>query len=532
MGVGYNMQSINLCISVIIQTLLLFSPIRIIGLILIPFISAAMNIYVNQLFEKETENILKCIIFNSLFNYVTWIVQQDILFCQARIMHNKLLLKLNISKLQCGACLPGINQKNYQDLIDDSSKLSDFLVVVPILWSTMINFSINIYMIKETSNFPVRSLYTILCLFLCGLLTWLTDPSLYERTKPSDTSITKFNDSQYVKMKISMGCNLDKKFEKNKQKKRRTQHKYQKYAIILLDIVTTYISLYNKNIGQLHSFRSFSWMIGCLSDNIKSLQYYTYMIEFISLLKCMNYHKLDCENNTIPIGRMDEVSFCNASFGYYSDDLIKNPSFIQKITNLSYTFKKGIIYYLEAPNGVGKSTILRMFLSNLSNGDVYFGSINRKNLSFTDIYNSVFHVVQASEYTPKFSKKEINAFKNKDIWLEEKLGLKDLFDKDTVEMSGGQKKRMLLYILMTSSTPILLLDEILSELSTENIPEVPEGGGWLTRVVNTLIEWPNRQYKIIILVGHGLRSLIPNNETILQLSIKNNDDKTILSVCD
>lgn len=524
------MQSAHSCANVIIETLRLFPTLRLVGLFIIPFISAWLNIHVNQLLQKETYNLAKCMIFKALFNYITWIVQQDVLFKQARLMNDDMLLHLNLSKLRCGAVIPGINQKHHKDLTEDCSKLRDFLFVIPLFWSTIVNFSFNIYMMEIDSNFPIRLFYTFLCFTMCGFLTWLTDPSVYERTKPSTTSVVKFGDAQYVKTKMSMGCTLDTDFEKNKRNKMDKQQQNQKYVIMFLNLVTTYISLVNKDIGQLHAFGNISWMIGCLADNLKSLQYYTYMNNFISYIKCMEHHKLDCEVNTVPVGRIDEVSFINASFGYYTDDLLKNPTRIEKIMNLTYTFRRGILYYLEAPNGIGKSTMLRMFLSNLFSGEVFFGAINRKNLSFTDIYNSVFHIVQASEYTPKFSKEEINACKGKDTWLEEKLGLSELFEKDTVEMSGGQKKRMLLYILMTSSAPILLLDEILSELSTEDIPEIPEGGGWLTRVVNTLVDWPNRQHKIVVLVGHGLRSLIPANDSVVQLCLENTEIRTLLSV--
>ena len=106
-----------------------------------------------------------------------------------------------------------------------------------------------------------------------------------------------------------MGCKLDKEFEKNKRCKMEKRQNYQKYAVMLLNMVTTYLSLTNKDIGQLHAFGNISWMIGCLSNNIKSLQYYTYMNEFISFLKCIKSHKLDCEVNAIPIGRIEEVSF-------------------------------------------------------------------------------------------------------------------------------------------------------------------------------------------------------------------------------
>ena len=85
---------------------------------------------------------------------------------------------------------------------------------------------------------------------------------------------------------------------------------------------------------------------------------------------------------------------------------------------------------------------------------------------------------------------------------------------------------------MTSSAPIMLLDEILSELSEENIPEVPEGGGWLARVVNTIVNWTNRSNKIIVLVGHGLRGRIPtNDDTVVQLRLDNTETRTNLFIC-
>ncbi len=169
------------------------------------------------------------------------------------------------------------------------------------------------------------------------------------------------------------------------------------------------------------------------------------MKELLIFCNCLESHKLIQEKQTISIGMIDKVSFENASFGYFSDDLTKNPLKIQKIFNLNYTFWKSKLYYLEAPNGVGKSTILRMFQSNLFGGEVFFGTTNRKNLTFEDTNSHVFHIVQASEYTPSFTKEEIQAYEGRDIWLEEQLGLKNLLDKDTVEMSGGQKNDVYLH---------------------------------------------------------------------------------------
>jgi len=307
------------------------------------------------------------------------------------------------------------------------------------------------------------------------------------------------------------------------------QHETQFYVIILLNLTITYISLTNKNIQVLHTFGNISWMIGCLSNNIKSFQYYTYVKKFFDFTKCLESHKFEHEEAKFEISKeIDKVQFVNASFGYYSEDLMKTPQKTQKIFNLNYIFKKGKFYYLEAPNGIGKSTILKMFMSNLFSGDVFFGSTNRKHWKFEEIASSVFHIVQASEYTPTFSKEEIEAHKGRDMDLEERLGLKDLLDKDTVEMSGGQKKRMFIYMVLTSPAKVLLLDEILSELSTEETPDVPEGGGWLSRVINTLVEWKGIDNKIMVLVGHGLLNLIPHNHNVIKLKLENHDEITKL----
>lgn len=293
------------------------------------------------------------------------------------------------------------------------------------------------------------------------------------------------------------------------------------------------ISLISGNKGQLHAFNKISWMLGSLADNLKSLLYYEYVEEFLTLTKCFENHRLYSEKE-IPIGMIDKVVFQNVSFGYYSDDLTKNPQQIQKINKLSFVLEKGIFYCLKSPNGTRKSTFLKSLSSNLFDGDIYFGNTNKKNLSFEDVNSNIFHIVQATEYTPKFNSDEIKDYIGRDIWLEKQLGLSELLEKDTVELSGGQKKRLFIYIALTSSAPILLLDEILSELDTEDTKEVPEGGGWLTRVINTLVDWKGRKNKIVILVYHGNDEIIPSDAIRLRIenseNSENSENNTVIKV--
>jgi ABC-type cobalamin/Fe3+-siderophores transport system ATPase subunit len=258
------------------------------------------------------------------------------------------------------------------------------------------------------------------------------------------------------------------------------------------------------------------------------------MDEFITFMKCMKKHRLECMkehrlecNGTTFIAT--KITFHNATFGYYTGDILAGSTYKPVIHNFTFTFNRGRLYYLEATNGIGKSTLLNMFTSNLHEGTITFDDINRSEMSFFDLHKIILRGYQSSEYSPSFTKDDTSIVKGKDPWLEKQLVLTDLFDKDFVEMSGGQKKRMLIYMLLTSPALIILLDEILSELSTEDAPEVPEGGGWLTRVMNTLVEWPGRENKLIILVGHGLRGLMPKSESIIPLHIKQTNDGTVLS---
>ncbi len=511
------------CLRMIYNIILLLPFYSRIGLIIMPIISSLMNIHINNLIAQSDVDIFVCLTYKLIFDYITIIIINNITYIQIRLLSEKLKIRLEMAKVQCGVPIPGINQKQFKDLMLDTSKLRDFLYLIPIFWSSFVSFSISIYFMGE-HYYPIRFMFVIFCIIMVSLLTYLTDPSLYEKTKPDAKSITRFEDSSYVKTKISMGCKIDTHFEINKMKMIDVQQNKQKYVVLITNLIITFISLINKNIGQIHSFGSISWMLGWLADNLKSFKYYTYYEEFINLTECLESHKL-YNINTVPVGLIDSVDFSNASFGYYEDLYQSNIS--QKIFNLTYTFHRNKFYYLEAPNGIGKSTLLRMFTSNLFGGDIFFGSINRNNLSFEDVISSVFHIVQASEYTPQFTREEIMAYKGRDEWLEERLGLKELLNckcKDTVEMSGGQKKRMFIYIVLTSKASILLLDEILSELSTEDTPEVPEGGGWLSRVINTLAEYNNHN-KIIIMVGHGLLDLIPKKEHIVNLKLKNNNNE-------
>jgi ABC-type cobalamin/Fe3+-siderophores transport system ATPase subunit len=479
---------------------------------LLPFVSAMMNIYVNNMllklaqYNNTNNDMIKNIVIKCIYDYISSILLQKLIFNKTRQRRHELILRLNMSKIKCAVPIPGKDQKTFQDLHEDNYKLADFLIAIPLFWVCIISFIVSIYNIKNKNGIPYQLIFTILCMSVFCIMMYITDSSLYEKTKPNATTITSFNDSDYVKLKLAMGCKLDIEHGKIKRHKQNLQQEYQKYLMCIINFSITFISIYTNTISLIYTFGNIIWMLGTLADNIKSFFYYDYVKDFIRMFLEFEKHSYKSENET-NIDNFNSIIFSNASFGYYKETLASNDYTI-KINNLTYTFECGNLYYLEAPNGIGKSTLLKMFMSNLFSGNIYFDQTNRNNVSFEDLYKNIFHIVQASEYTPKFSLDEVESYKGRDVWLEERLKLDELLNKSSVEISGGQKKRVYIYMALTSSCKVLLLDEILSELSTEDTPDVPEGGGWLSRVLNTIMEWQGLESKIIILVGHGLLNLI------------------------
>jgi len=537
-GMRYNIQRYKVIIE-IIEVIFMVLKIKSfwdnVFFLVLPFVNAILNIYVNNMIlnlaqsnKMVNNDVIKNIIIKCIYDYISSILLHKLIFNKIGTLRHELILKLNISKVKCSVPIPGNDQKKFKDMHEDNYKLAEFLVAIQLLWVCIISFVISIANIKNINGIPIQLIFIILCFSIFCIMVYMTDSSVYEKTKPNATTITSFDDSDLVKLKLATGCKIDVLHEQIKRNKQSRQYEIQQYFICIINFSITFISFYTNNISMIYTFGNIIWMLGTLADNIKSLYYRDYIKDFLTLCSDFEKHSYNSSNDPKDnIENFNSIAFENASFGYYNHSLTLN-DYVVKIINLSYRFKCGNLYYLEAPNGIGKSTLLKMFTSKLYSGNMYFDHINRNNVSFEDLYKQIFHIVQASEYTPKFTLEEVQSFKGRDLWLEERLKLGELLNKDSVEISGGQKKRVYIYMALTSPCKVLLLDEILSELSTEDTPDVPEGGGWLLRVLNTIIEWEGIKSKIIILVGHGLLKLIPERNNIHKIKIINKNYNTII----
>jgi len=517
-------------LKVIVKTIQLYSFSYNIGLLFIPIFSVVLNKIFSNLLDtdKTKREFWTCIFVKCLSDVFSILFQQEFLWNSTREMKKTILHRLEQANIQCGIPLPGKLLTNINDIYEDNYKLHDFLVIIPIIWTTVISFILTILYMEVHVVYHMRSIIIITIITLLHYMIKNVDQTLYERTKPCPNSIVKFSDKMYVLFKLSLGCVMKIDHEQHKQNRMNHQHRIQRIVMIIMNVIVTVIGLINNDIKFIHSFCSISWLLSCLASNIKSLQYYMYMDNLFSTLELLQKHKLKCGNEKQQLENINSVSFKNASFGYYSDISLNFMDI--KIRDLSIVFHKGSIYYLEAPNGMGKSTILKMFTSNLTTGDVFYGNINRIDLTFENQRQSIIHYVQSSEYTPNLTKNEMNVYRNVNIELEKAFDLDKLWDKGMSELSGGMKKRLMVFLALISPAPIVLLDETLAELSSQYIPELGHNDGWLGKIIDILVNSLESKNKIIIIVGHDLDHRMPKE--VIRLNLELFDEKTILNSID
>lgn len=506
------LQNLRECIGVCLLATTYFPKWFFVALLIVPIFTVVAEIYVNNLIANKG-GFWEIIILKGINELVHGLLHNKIIHHYTNNMAQSLLQRIKMGKIRLGVILPAKNITKYNELIDESQKLNDFLSIIPITWTTLITFTVSII------NMNGNTLYfTLICIGFIFLLKCFSMPV---NCIPPPNLITRIGNSDLVHTKLSMGIPMDENYYIRKQLQRLYQQDIRQTLVCILNIIITWISLSSNNYGQIHSFTSVSWMLRMFADNLRSFQHSNYIKEFFDLLNAFNkyeYKSID----TIPLGNFTTVTFHKASFGYY-EDLVNSVDRIEKIKEFSYTFHCGI-YDIEAKNGIGKSSLFKMFCYKLFDGKGYFGDIDIKNISFETMYTNVCYIRQFSEFAPHFTEEEILCFRGKDPDLEKALGLDSLW-KDTRELSGGMKVRMFLYIALTSNATIILLDEILKELSTAttNLGDV----NWFDQVINTLVAWKGISKKIIVIVGHTLKI---NNPAITKLTIETSKGGTTLLV--
>ncbi len=167
--------------------------------------------------------------------------------------------------------------------------------------------------------------------------------------------------------------------------------------------------------------------------------------------------------------RFEKIEMRNIEFRYV--DRFSDSSF--HIGPISFTLKAGELIFLTGGNGSGKSTFLRV-LSGLYPPDS--GEVILDGRAITDanrdeyraLMSAIFfdyHLFQRLYGLPEADPAEIDRLLRQ-FRLNEKTGLKN-GEFRTLDLSGGQRRRLALIVSLLEKRPIMLLDEWTAEQDPE-----------------------------------------------------------------
>ncbi|WP_129045198.1 ABC transporter ATP-binding protein [Companilactobacillus metriopterae] len=154
---------------------------------------------------------------------------------------------------------------------------------------------------------------------------------------------------------------------------------------------------------------------------------------------------------------------------------VKNLTFSYEFNNknivdhLSFSLDKGKIYSILGPNGVGKSTLIKVLINQLDKvtGSIRLNNIKIKN-DYSNFYKNVFYLPQSASLLFRFDtvKKELddqlNSYSSSKVVLDELIKsfrFDELLDKNPYDLSGGQQELLALILGFIKNPELMILDE-------------------------------------------------------------------------
>lgn len=193
------------------------------------------------------------------------------------------------------------------------------------------------------------------------------------------------------------------------------------------------------------------------------------------------------------------------------------------LEDLSLTIEKGKITSFIGANGAGKSTLLSIIarLISSSDGDIFLEGTNIKDIKDLEMAKKVSVLKQANNINLKLTIRELVSFgrfpysKGRLKQEDEKaideaiafLNLEDIQHKYIDQVSGGQKQRAYIAMVVAQDTEYILLDEPLNNLDMKHSVQI-------MKVLRKLVD---ELGKTILLVIHDINFASCYSDNIIAL---------------
>lgn len=207
-----------------------------------------------------------------------------------------------------------------------------------------------------------------------------------------------------------------------------------------------------------------------ISDFFQTINSFWIGIDLVSSV----IHIFDIEEESVSRNKscksFDELSFSNLSFRYpnSSHDVLKD---------ISLQIKKGEKVCIIGQNGSGKSTIIKLLarLYEIQEGSIKINQVDLKEMNDSD-YNQIFSFCfQDSQLLPITIKDNLMSADSSKRWnLYQKFGMEQVIkngpngedsylnssiNKNGIDISGGEKRKLLIMRCLLKQSNIMVLDE-------------------------------------------------------------------------
>lgn len=181
----------------------------------------------------------------------------------------------------------------------------------------------------------------------------------------------------------------------------------------------------------------------------------------------------------------------------------------KKVLNgITTTLNPGEVIGLVAPNGTGKSTLLKVLMNYVvpNKGEVIFNEehqyTNKKKEAYirslittmpdqSDLYNHLNGVDHLNIYRQMWNSSSIDP--NKVI---KRLNMSHYVKDKTYQYSLGMRQRLCFAMQIVANTPYMLMDEVMNGLDPDNV-----------ELISKLLEEKKKEGKIIVIASHLLENL-------------------------
>ena len=279
-------------------------------------------------------------------------------------------------------------------------------------------------------------------------------------------------------------------------------------AVLNIAVIFIFYYLIQKGQSSIGAYLAFVAMkeaiSGCFNGFIKLKMN---KVQFDAALEQINavepieaYLQYDFTPDKDTAAKTDNIILRNVRYSYPDSE---------KLFQFDYEFKKGNCYLVTGENGVGKSTLVRLLTNSLTD-DIHIN---------TD--GAVIKVLPQN--IQLFDENIVDILLDKStVFSEEiaaKLGVIEIINKikrncnsedlAVGSMSGGEKKKILLSLILGQASDVLILDEPFAEIDMESKKILAE-------IIRNSIPG-----KIVILITHEIPDILKDHTTVLNMDTKN-----------